>query len=53
MAGRINFPNRVEKRQASAKLRQEARDKLTLEQKLAKATPGSREHARLLAKSQK
>lgn len=47
MAGRPNFPNRVEKRCADAKLRQEASDKLTLDQKLAKATPGSREHTRL------
>jgi hypothetical protein len=53
MAGRSNFPNRVEKRRASANLRQEASDKLTLDQKLAKATPGSREYAKLLAKTQK
>ena len=52
MAGRINFPNRVKARQDSAKARQEASDKLTPAQKLAKATPGSREHTRL-TKTQK
>ena len=53
MAGRRNFPKRIEARKESAKLRQEASDKLTNEQKLAKATVGSREHARLFIKSQK
>ena len=53
MASRANFPGRVEKRKASAKARQEASDKLTNEQKLAKATVGSREYNRLVAKSQK
>ena len=53
MAGRTNFPNRVEKRKTDAKTRQEASDKLTLEQKLAKATPGSREYTKLQAKAQK
>lgn len=53
MAGRHNFPNRIEKRKASAKTRQEASDKLTVEQKLAKATPGGREYNRLMTKTQK
>lgn len=53
MASRKNFPGNKEKRQASAKLRQEASDKLTVEQRLAKATPGSKEYTRLQAKSQK
>ena len=53
MATRINFPQRIEKRQAEAKVRQEASDKRTLEQRLAKATPGSKEHAKLLKKTQK
>jgi len=53
MATRMNFPKRVEARKASAKLRQEASDKLTVEQKLAKAVVGSKEYNRLLAKSQK
>jgi hypothetical protein len=50
MASRANFPNRVEKRRADAKVRQEKSDGLTLDQKLAKATPGSREHMRLTRK---
>jgi len=50
MARRYNFPNRKEARKASAQTRQEASDKLTTEQKLAKATPGSREYNRLLTK---
>jgi hypothetical protein len=53
MAGRKNFPKRIEGRLLSAKARQEASDKLTVEQKLEKATPGSREYNRLLAKTQK
>ena len=53
MATRSNFPGRVEKRRASAKIRQEASDKLTVDQKLAKATPGSQEYNRLLKKVQK
>lgn len=52
MASRTNFPNRVEARKESAKLRQEASDKLSVDQKLAKATLGSREHNKLLAKKQ-
>lgn len=52
MASRTNFPNRVEARKASAKLRQEASNKLTLDQRLAKATPGSREQKKLLSKQQ-
>ena len=53
MATRTNFPNRVEKRKVEARGRQEASDKLTVEQKLKKATPGSKEYGRLVAKSQK
>jgi hypothetical protein len=53
MATRTNFPGRSEKRKASAKLRQEASDKLTVEQKLAKAKPGSKEYGKLLLKVQK
>jgi hypothetical protein len=43
----------VKERQDSAKERQAKSDSLTLEQKLAKATPGSREFNRLQAKVQK
>ncbi len=53
MAGRNNFQDRIEKRQAEAKVRQEKSDKLTVEQKLAKATPGGQEYKRLLKKIQK
>lgn len=53
MASRANFPSRVEARKKSAEARQAASDKLTVAQKLAKATPGSREYSRLLAKSRK
>lgn len=53
MASRPNFPQRVEKRRAEAKVRREAYDKLSVEQKLAKATPGSKEYNKLVAKSQK
>lgn len=53
MAGRANFPSRVEKRKASAKARQESSDKLTNEQKLAKSVVGSREYNRLVARTQK
>ena len=53
MASRKNFTQRVEKRQAQAKVRQEAYDKLTLEQKLEKGTPGSKQQNKLLAKVQK
>jgi hypothetical protein len=52
MASRVNFPNRIEARRTSAKLRQEASNKLSLDQRLAKATPGSREYNKLLAKRQ-
>lgn len=51
MAGKSNFPNRVEKRRTDAKVRQDKSDKLTIEQKLAKATVGSKEHNKLLSKS--
>lgn len=53
MATRTNFPHRIEKRRAEAKVRQEASDKLTVEQKLAKATPGSKQYEKLLNKVQK
>lgn len=53
MATRTNFPSRIEKRKETAKARQEASDKLTVEQKLANARPGSKEHSKLLAKSEK
>jgi hypothetical protein len=53
MASRANFPGRIEKRKASAKARQESSDKLTNEQRLAKATVGSREYHRLVARTQK
>ena len=53
MAGRHNFQDRIENRKKTAKERQEASDKLTLGQKIAKSTPGSKEHAKLTAKSQK
>lgn len=36
MAGRTNFPGNVERKQAEAKERQEAYDKLSNEQKLAR-----------------
>lgn len=48
--GRMNLPHRREKRKLEAKARQEASDKLTLEQKLAKAKPGSREYIKLSIK---
>lgn len=44
---RANFPHRRLKRQEEAKTRQEAASKLTLEQKLAKSVPGSKEYIRL------
>ena len=47
MATRINFPERIEARKASAKVRQEAYDKLTTTQKLGRAKPGSKEHHKL------
>lgn len=47
MATRQNFPNRIEKRQSEAKARQAVSDKLTVDQKLAKATLGSKEHTKL------
>lgn len=50
---RYNFPNRKEKRKEEAKTRQEKADKLTVEQKLAKATPGSQEFKRLSSRVQK
>ena len=53
MASRKNFPHRKAARKASALLRQEASDKLTNEQKLAKIVPGSREYTKLLLKGQK
>jgi hypothetical protein len=51
MATRTNFPNRKEARRASAKVRQEAYDKLTNEQKLTKAVVGSKEYAKLKIKN--
>lgn len=53
MATRKNFPDRKKARQESAKLRQEKSDKLTNEQRLAKATVGSKEYNKLLVKSGK
>lgn len=48
MPTRKNQPHRIKARQKSAKERQEKSDKLTVQQKLAKATPGSKEHTKLL-----
>ena len=48
MAGRKNFPDRQKQRKVSAIARQEKSNKLTTAQKLAKTTPGSQEHTRLL-----
>ena len=53
MATRKNFPSRILQRQEEARARQEAHDKLAPAQKLEKATPGSKEHARLVVKGQK
>ena len=56
MAGRHNFTNAVERRRTEAKERQAASDKLTLEQKIARSKPGSKEHAKYtynLAQSKK
>ena len=53
MATRKNFTGRIEKRKASATARQEASDKLTTEQKLAKAVAGSKEFKKLTARLQK
>ena len=47
MATRVNFPQRIEARRASAKVRQEASDKLTTTQKHAKTKVGSKEYHRL------
>lgn len=46
MAGRPNFSGNVERRREGAKARQEASDKLTLEQKIARSKPGSKEHSK-------
>ena len=54
MASRPNFPQRIEKRQAAAKERQEAYDKIPLDQKLKKQEVyQGKEYRRLLAKTQK
>lgn len=53
MASRKDFSNRIEKRQTEAKTRQEASNKLTFDQKLARAKIGSREHSKLLLKQNK
>ena len=53
MATRKNFPGRLEKRKTDAKVRQDASDKLSIEQKLAKATPGSKVYNKYAAKTQK
>ena len=54
MASRPNFPQRIEKRKAEAKERQEAHDKLTHEQKLKKQEGYmGREYYRLATKVQK
>jgi hypothetical protein len=53
MAYRKNFDNRIKKRQDEAKVRQENSDKLSLEQKIAKARVGSQEFNRLSLRSQK
>lgn len=39
------------RKRAEAEARQKKYDALTLEQKIAKAVPGSKEHTRLLAKA--
>lgn len=46
MAGRPNFAGNVERRRTEARARQEASDKLSLEQKIARSKPGSKEHAK-------
>jgi hypothetical protein len=53
MASRKNFENRKKARKDSAKVRQEAYDKLSFEQKLQKAVPGSKEHDKLVYKCEK
>lgn len=53
MAQRKNFENRKKQRTVEALERQAKSDKVPLEQKLAKATPGSREYTKLQARSQK
>lgn len=47
MPTRKNLTHKIEARQVSAKERQAKSDLLTVEQKLAKAVPGSKEHTRL------
>jgi len=53
MATRKNFQNRREARQASAKIRQAESDRLHVKDKLNRATPGTKEHRKLLAKVEK
>lgn len=56
MAGRHNFTGNVERKRTEAKARQEASNKLSLEQKIARAKPGSKEHTKYtynLAQSKK
>jgi hypothetical protein len=54
MASRPNFPQRIEKRRAAAKERQEAYDKVPIDQKIKKQEAyQGKEYRRLLAKTQK
>ena len=53
MATRKNFEGRVKTRREEALVRQAAYGKLTPEQKLAKAVPGSKEYSKLMSKVQK
>lgn len=46
MAGRHNFAGNIERKRTEAKARQEASDKLSLEQKITRSKPGSKEHSK-------
>lgn len=50
---RMNFPHRKEQRHKEALERQAKYNSLSLEQKIAKATVGSKEHTKLVARQQK
>lgn len=47
---RKNFPHRKEERRVDAAARQAKYDALSLEDKIAKAVPGSKEHKKLISK---
>lgn len=49
----MNFPHRKEQRHKEALERQAKYNSLSLEQKIAKATVGSKEHTKLVARQQK